>query len=480
MTHRSTLPAFALGLLLAASAFGQHHAMGGKVDYDPEPGGGDPNTPPGCAGVQAKVTISGNAVNFNPATITVDPGTAVCWTWSGTVEQHNVKANDGLFTSGPPATAGTFQRTFNEPGSFPFHCQVHGSPTSGMRGTVVVRDANGGGGPGKLELGSTSYTVDENGGSLAVTVNRVDGSDGPASVKYSTTPGTAKPGKDYLPRAGTLKWTNGDQDPKSFAVPLKNDTALESDESFTVKLTKATGASLGTSSAGVTVHDDDNPCSSALSALSAPSQLRAQGQSAGEIRLTWDDESTSAYALKIERQQAGGAFQEIAAVPVGANSFIDSGLPGDATFQYRLRAEGADGSAAFSDIAAGATDGATTPCGAGRGALCLKDGRFEATVQWRPSEEEVAREAKRVTLPEASGSGGLFSFSPQGDLQLLLNVLDGCRVNDHYWLYFAAVTDAELTVRVRDTQTGRTWVYFNPAGSAPAPVRDVDAFDTCP
>jgi len=33
---------------------------------------------------------------------------------------------------------------------------------------------------------------------------------------------------------------------------------------------------------------------------------------------------------------------------------------------------------------------------------------------------------------------------------------------------------------VRDTQTGRTRVYFNPAGSTPAPVRDVEAFATCP
>jgi hypothetical protein len=30
------------------------------------------------------------------------------------------------------------------------------------------------------------------------------------------------------------------------------------------------------------------------------------------------------------------------------------------------------------------------------------------------------------------------------------------------------------------TQTGRTWAYFNPAGRVPAPVRDVEAFASCP
>jgi hypothetical protein len=84
-----------------------------------------------------------------------------------------------------------------------------------------------------------------------------------------------------------------------------------------------------------------------------------------------------------------------------------------------------------------------------------------------------------MMLPEAPNSG-LFSFSPSADPELLLNLRDGCGVNGHYWLYVSTVTDVELTVKVRDTQTGRTWAWFNPAGSVPAPVRDVEAFASCP
>jgi plastocyanin len=476
-TTRSILPALALGFLLAASASGQHHAMQNmaKVDYDHEPGGGDPNAPAGCEGVQAKIQVTGNVTAFSPSTVTVDPGQPVCWTWSNTSDSHNLKADDGSFTSGEPENHGNFQKTFTTPGTYGYYCQVHGSLTGGMRGTVIVRDSSGGSGPGTLQLNPTALTVDEGAGTVTVTVERVDGSDGVATVKFATSPGTAKSGKDYLPRSGVLRWENGDQEPKTFEVPIKNDTAIEPDETFSVKLSKATRATLAAAAAVVTIHDDDG-CNSTLS---APSKLQARGQSASEIRLTWADESATAGALKIERRQPGGAFREIASVAPGAGSYTDSGLPGGATFQYRLRAESLDGAAAFSAIAAGATDGSAAACDETRHGLCLNNGRFEATVEWHGSAAEETREAKRLMVPEAPNSG-LFSFSPHGDLQLLLNVRDGCALNDRYWLDFAAITDVEFTLKVRDTQTGRTWVYFNPAGSAPAPVRDVNAFDTCP
>lgn len=477
MRYRITLPVLALGFLFAVSAWGQHeamghHAMGAKVDYD-DPGGGDPNPPAGCQGVQAKITVANGGTSFSPGTITVDAGQPVCWTWSGTA--HNVSGNDGSFSSGPPVDEGSFQRTFTTPGTYGYHCQVHGTPTTGMRGTVIVRgNSGGGGGAGKLELTPATLTVREGAATLTVTVERVDGSEGAATVKIGTVAGTAKKGNDFVPRNATLKWKDGEQSPKSFQVKLKNDKVREQDETFTIRLTKATRASMGTSLATVTIQDDDGATSAR--ALAAPSGLRAAGQSEDEIRLIWAADSTAASGFRIERRQEGGDFEEIASVPAAARSFTDSGLPGDTIFHYRVRAEGLEGLSAYSGIAAGATDGLPGPCDDTR-ALCLKDGRFEATVRWRPSEDDIESDAKGLLLPETRGSG---LFSLDDDLQLLLNVRDGCAVNDHYWLDFAAATDAELLVKVRDTLTGRTWVYFNPAGSVPAPVRDVDAFATCP
>ena len=39
----------------------------------------------------------------------------------------------------PLHTQGANQRRFAAAGSYPFHCTVHGTPTTGMRGTVVVQ-----------------------------------------------------------------------------------------------------------------------------------------------------------------------------------------------------------------------------------------------------------------------------------------------------------------------------------------------------
>lgn len=478
MMYRRVLPLLALGFLLAASAWGQHHPAGAKVDYDPVPGGGDPETPEGCTGVEAKVTINDTTMTFSPATVTIDPGQPVCWTWSQTAG-HNVRSDDGSFTSGAPAGTGTFQRTYTAPGTYGFHCQVHGTGTGGMRGTVVVRGAASGEGPGKIQLASSTYIMNETAGTMTVTVARLEGSDGAASVQYATANGTAKSGKDFTTRKGTLRWTAGDAEPKVFEVPIKNDTAKEPNETFSIKLTKATGAALGTTSAATVTINDDDSAGGCPAGVSAPSEARALGQSPDEIRLTWADDSGAAKAFRIERRQEGGAFEEIALVPAGEDSFTDSRLPAGTTFQYRIRAMGEDGASAFSSVVAGATDGSTSPCDEKRGALCLNNGRFEATVKWGPSEDETSREVKRVMLPEAPNSG-LFSLSPHENLQLLVNVVDGCNVNDRFWLDFAAVTDAELTLKVRDTRTGRTWVYFNPAGTIPESVRDTEFFATCP
>lgn len=468
MIHRFILRALGLGLLLAVSAWGQHHSVVGN-DYDDGPGGGDPNPSSGCTGVQAKITITGGGLSFSPATVTVDPGQPVCWTWSGSTE-HTIKGDDGSFTSGPPSTSATFQRTFNAPGTHGYYCQVHGTTSSGMRGTVVVRGNPGGSGAGTLALLSNSYSADEGVGALTVTVARTGGSDGAASVKYETASGSAKTKKDFTARTGTLNWAAGDQDPKTFEIAIKNDKAKEKNETFTVKLSKVTGAGLGTSSAKVTINDNDSKgCGSSLA---APAQLQARGQSDSEIRLNWADPS-SASEIRIERRQPGGVFQEIASLEVGVESFTDSGLPGGATFQYRIGAVGTDGVPVFSGIAAGATDGVTASCD-DTNALCLDGGRFEASVEWhRPS--AAADGTRRMLLPEAPRSG-LFSSPRSSDPQLLINLLDGCNVNGHHWLYLATVADAELTVKVRDTQTGRTWAWFNPAGSVAAPVRDVEAF----
>ena len=72
---------------------------------------------------------------------------------------------------------------------------------------------------GQLAFGLPVYTANENGGPAIVTVNRTGGSAEAVSVNYSTSPGTAFPGIDYISTNGTLFFAPGEVS-KSFAVGL--------------------------------------------------------------------------------------------------------------------------------------------------------------------------------------------------------------------------------------------------------------------
>lgn len=109
---------------------------------------------------------------------------------------------------------------------------------------------------GNLQLSAPTYTIAENGGSLIVTVDRMSGSSGAASVNYATANGTATAGSDYTATSGTLNWAAGDAASKTFSIPILDDALQEGSETLTVTLSGASGAALGsTTSATLTITD---------------------------------------------------------------------------------------------------------------------------------------------------------------------------------------------------------------------------------
>ena len=46
----------------------------------------------------------------------------------------------------------------------------------------------------------------------------------------------------------------------------------------------------------------------------------------------------------------------------------------------------------------------------------------------------------------------------------MIKVLDGRALNDHFWIYYGALSNVEYTVTVTDTVTGRRKTYINPEG----------------
>jgi len=84
-------------------------------------------------GMTASVTI--DDFFYAPQEVVVSRGGTVTWTWRGAAS-HTATADDGATFVSPEQTTGTFSHTFTAAGSFPYHCQVHGTS---MSGTVTVR-----------------------------------------------------------------------------------------------------------------------------------------------------------------------------------------------------------------------------------------------------------------------------------------------------------------------------------------------------
>lgn len=138
-------------------------------------------------------------------------------------------------------------------------------------GTVVISDITNGlfvlrdhaatlsQSAGQIGYVGTTATASENAGSARVTLRRNAGFAGAVRIGFATSNGTALAGADYTATDGTLSWPAGDLGERIITVPLVNDSASESNETFRITLSNATGgvAIEGSSTIDVTITDDD-------------------------------------------------------------------------------------------------------------------------------------------------------------------------------------------------------------------------------
>jgi hypothetical protein len=110
--------------------------------------------------------------------------------------------------------------------------------------------------------------------------------------------------------------------------------------------------------------------------------------------------------------------------------------------------------------------------------LCLANDRFAVTVDWA-TEQGGGGSGQGVAVSETDNTGMFWFFEPS-NLELMVKVLDGCVVNDHFWVFFAGLTNVEYTLTVTDTVSGNEKVYpIEGGGAGEPPVLDNIAFDTC-
>ena len=112
-----------------------------------------------------------------------------------------------------------------------------------VRGPVTVSVADA-----RAEEG-TDETID-----FAVTLSRA--ASGTVAVAYATADGTATAGEDYTHSGGTLRFAPGETE-KTVAVPVLDDAVDEGEETFTLRLSGASGAVIADGEAIGTIENSD-------------------------------------------------------------------------------------------------------------------------------------------------------------------------------------------------------------------------------
>jgi CSLREA domain-containing protein len=116
-----------------------------------------------------------------------------------------------------------------------------------------------------------------------------------------------------------------------------------------------------------------------------------------------------------------------------------------------------------------------TACVNGGPILCLNNQRFRITSQWRtPQGASGPGQGTRLTA-----DSGFFWFFDPANIELTVKVLNGCGVNDRYWVFLSGLTNVEVTVTVTDTQTGAVKTYTSPQGAVFRTRLDTAAFASC-
>jgi hypothetical protein len=107
--------------------------------------------------------------------------------------------------------------------------------------------------------------------------------------------------------------------------------------------------------------------------------------------------------------------------------------------------------------------------------MCLGSSRFLVTANWQTTTSSGHGTAIQLT-PDT----GYFWFFSSSNVEMVVKTLDGCGVNSKKWVFAGGLTNVDVTLTVKDLQTGAVKTYVNPQSTAFQPIQDTSAFSTCP
>ncbi|MGE5232896.1 MAG: hypothetical protein ACM3OB_02205 [Acidobacteriota bacterium] len=108
--------------------------------------------------------------------------------------------------------------------------------------------------------------------------------------------------------------------------------------------------------------------------------------------------------------------------------------------------------------------------------VCLNNSRFKVTMVYQAPNQSPGNGHANVLTSDT----GWFWFFNSANVESIIKVINGCGLNNRYWVFAAGLTNVKVTITVTDTAHGTTWTRVNNQGTPFAPIQDTSAFATCP
>ena len=289
----------------------------------------------GYRDVQKAVKVSGGSIN---RTNRKTKGSNVGW-------KLKVRpAGTGSLTITLPATTNCSARgaICTEDGR-----RLSNSPSATVAGPAAVVETT----PTVSISGGSGKEGDDSSVSFTVTLD--EAATGTVTVDYATSDGTADAGDDYTAKSGTLSFAAGETS-KAISVAIDDDIVNESDETFTVTLSNASGADLGTKTATGTIR---NRTVALLTASFEDVPSEHDGSTVFTFRLRFSEDPAVSYrVLRDEAFSVSGGTVKKARRVDGRNDLREIHVQPETTGEIRISLP------------------ATTDCDA-VDAICTEDGR---------------------------------------------------------------------------------------------------------
>jgi hypothetical protein len=189
--------------------------------------------------------------------------------------------------------------------------------------------------PAVLQFDSASYNVNENAGSVTVTVTRSGNTTEATTVRYESVDGTALERSDYTSASGSFTFAPGETT-KSFPILVTDDAFIENPETITVTLFDLSGNAILGGSGQALISIMDNDTAPAASNPIEDSQFFVRQHYADFLNREPDPSGLAFWVNNIESCGTDARCREVKRIDTSAAFFLSIEFQQTGYYVYRL------------------------------------------------------------------------------------------------------------------------------------------------